>query len=142
MIQKVESSKRFVWLVTGKRSYSSTARAPFDSLRVGASSGLGLALLKRIIARGDRVIATARTPSKIATLLPDAPADQLLAMYLDVTASSEDIQDVVNAAVVHWGRIDVLVNNAGLIDTIGPAEELGFVLRVYVHAVNGMTLGI
>ncbi|KZV68866.1 NAD(P)-binding protein [Peniophora sp. CONT] len=107
MIQKVENTKQLVWLVTG------------------ASSGLGLALVKRILARGDRVIATARTPSKLATLLPSASPDQLHAVHLDVTAPFADIQHIIDSAALHWGRIDVLVNNAGLIDTIGPGEELG-----------------
>ncbi|VDC00545.1 unnamed protein product [Peniophora sp. CBMAI 1063] len=107
MIQKLEQTERLVWLVTG------------------ASSGLGLALVKRILARGDRVIATARTPSKFSSLLPDASPDQLHTVYLDVTAPFEDIQRVMDAAVSRWGRIDILVNNAGLIDTIGPGEELG-----------------
>ena len=132
MIQKVDAEKQLVWLVTGTLSVYiclsyDNARSDL-TLRLGASSGLGLALVKRILARGDRVIATARTPSKFADLFPSGFAsDQLHTLHLDVTAPFSSIQRAIDSAAAHWGRIDVLVNNAGLIDTIGPGEELGFV---------------
>ncbi|VDC00544.1 unnamed protein product [Peniophora sp. CBMAI 1063] len=109
MIQHLEDPTQLVWLVTG------------------ASSGLGLALVKCILARGDRVVATARDPSKLDALMPvlDVLPGRLYITYLDVTDTSEKIQSIMDAAILRWGRIDVLVNNAGIVEAIGPAEELG-----------------
>ena len=69
-----------------------------------------------MLARGDRVIATARTLEKIKLFwtLPGAHASTLHLLRLDVSDSPANIQRVVEQALNVWGRIDVLVNNAGL----------------------------
>ena len=54
-----------------------------------------------------------------------AEADRLHTLALDVTASFEEIQKVMNAAIQAFGRVDVLVNNAGTSYQIGPGEEIG-----------------
>ena len=107
MIQKVDAEKQLVWLVTGTLSVYiclsyDNARSDL-TLRLGASSGLGLALVKRILARGDRVIATARTPSKFADLFPSGFAsDQLHTLHLDVTAPFSSIQREPAAPNMPW----------------------------------------
>jgi NAD(P)-dependent dehydrogenase (short-subunit alcohol dehydrogenase family) len=77
----------------------------------GCSTGFGRELAKILIARGYRVVATARDPQKIADLVADHAADTL-ALALDVEKQPQ-IEAAVKATTQKFGRIDVLVNNAG-----------------------------
>lgn len=77
----------------------------------GCSTGFGRALAQAVVARGWRVVATAREPTRIQDLAAAAP-DRVLALALDVTDPSA-IAASVGAARQRFGRIDVLVNNAG-----------------------------
>ena len=77
----------------------------------GCSSGFGRELVKAVIAHGWRVVATARNPARIADLV-EGHEDRALALALDVTKPAE-IDTAVAEAVKRFGRIDVLVNNAG-----------------------------
>jgi NAD(P)-dependent dehydrogenase (short-subunit alcohol dehydrogenase family) len=86
----------------------------------GASSGYGLALARYAISRGYNVIATARSIAKLAALPASAP-DRVLVQKLDVTLA-RDAETVVKAAIARFGRIDVLINNAGY-GIIGAVEE-------------------
>jgi NAD(P)-dependent dehydrogenase (short-subunit alcohol dehydrogenase family) len=86
----------------------------------GASSGYGLALARYAIGRGYNVVATARSVGKLAALTALAP-DRLLAQKLDVTVA-DDAATAVKAAIARFGRIDVLINNAGY-GIIGAVEE-------------------
>lgn len=94
----------------------------------GAGSGLGLALTRNVLARGDKVIATGRTDSQFDELLSDSSIDQtrLRTLTLDVTAPFDDIKRQVDTAISAWGRVDVLVNNAGIC-YLGATEEVGSV---------------
>ncbi|MFM0340192.1 SDR family oxidoreductase [Paraburkholderia fungorum] len=76
----------------------------------GAGRGLGLDIAKAALAAGHAVVATGRDPEKINAALGDH--DDLLTIKLDVT-QPEDAQRVVESAIGEFGRIDVLVNNAG-----------------------------
>jgi NAD(P)-dependent dehydrogenase (short-subunit alcohol dehydrogenase family) len=77
----------------------------------GCSTGFGRALARYALGRGYRVVATARRPAEIADLA--AGASNALALQLDVT-KPEEIAASVAAAQAEFGRIDVLVNNAGV----------------------------
>lgn len=77
----------------------------------GCSTGFGRALALAVIARGWPVVATARDQARIADLAEQAP-DRVLALSLDVTDTAA-ISAAVRAAQERFGRIDVLVNNAG-----------------------------
>ncbi|MCS0500835.1 oxidoreductase [Ancylobacter mangrovi] len=77
----------------------------------GCSKGFGRELVKRVLARGWRVVATARNPAAIADLVA-GHEDRALALALDVTRP-EQIEASVAATMKRFGRIDVLVNNAG-----------------------------
>jgi len=79
-------------------------------LITGAGRGLGVDIAKASLAAGHAVVATGRDPAKVAAALGNH--EDLLAIKLDVTRP-EDAQAAVEAAVANFGRIDVLVNNAG-----------------------------
>lgn len=77
----------------------------------GSSRGLGRSLTQAVLATGDKVAATARDINSLKDLKDKYPL-QLFPIKLDVTIE-EEIHAAVNNAVTHFGRIDVLVNNAG-----------------------------
>ncbi len=79
-------------------------------LITGAGRGLGVDIARAALAAGHAVVATGRDAAKVAAAVGDH--DSQLAIKLDVT-HPEDAQAVVHAAVAKFGRIDVLVNNAG-----------------------------
>jgi NAD(P)-dependent dehydrogenase (short-subunit alcohol dehydrogenase family) len=87
----------------------------------GASRGFGRELASSALAHGDQVVATARDPEKVTGALPEA-GDSLLAVPLDVTDPGQAAAAVA-AAVERFGRIDVLVNNAGY-GLFGAVEEI------------------
>jgi NAD(P)-dependent dehydrogenase (short-subunit alcohol dehydrogenase family) len=92
-------------------------------LVTGCSSGLGETFVRSILARGDKVIATARGDPERLSSLKEAGAETV---SLDVTATPSDIQAIVSK-VLESGPIDVLVNNAGYIEA-GLAEEARYAL--------------
>jgi NAD(P)-dependent dehydrogenase (short-subunit alcohol dehydrogenase family) len=77
----------------------------------GCSSGFGSVLAEAVLARGWRVAATARDPGTLAGLVA-AREDRALALALDVT-DPDAIATALAETVGRFGRIDVLVNNAG-----------------------------
>ena len=86
----------------------------------GASSGFGRAFAEHALARGHNVVATARRVDALEEIAARAP-ERVLALPLDVT-HIEDAQAAVDAAFARFGRIDVLVNNAGY-GIVGAFEE-------------------
>jgi len=97
--------KKKVWLITG------------------AGRGLGVDIAKAALAAGHNVVATGRNTDKVTQALGKSPA--LLIVKLDITKSA-DAESAVEAAVNHFGRIDVLVNNAANFNA-GFFEELSAV---------------
>jgi len=85
----------------------------------GASRGFGLLIARDALARGDAVVAAVRNPQSIVETLGVHP--MLLAVQLDVTREAAAMA-AVRAAVERFGRIDVLVNNAGY-GILGAVEE-------------------
>lgn len=77
----------------------------------GCSTGFGREIARAALARGGRVVATARDAGRVADLA-DGVGDRLLALALDVTDAGR-IGAAVEEAVTRFGRVDVLVNNAG-----------------------------
>jgi NAD(P)-dependent dehydrogenase (short-subunit alcohol dehydrogenase family) len=80
-------------------------------LITGSSRGLGRALAKAVLSSGDKLVATARTPAQLADLV-DRFGDQVRAVALDVTDERAAV-NAVQGAINGFGRLDVLVNNAG-----------------------------
>lgn len=76
----------------------------------GASRGMGVEFVKAALAAGHAVVATGRSPDAVDKAI--GKADNLLVVKLDVTNPS-DAKAAAQAAVERFGRIDVLVNNAG-----------------------------
>src|SRR5258706_2584081 len=86
----------------------------------GTSSGFGRAFAEHALARGHNVVATARRIDSLADLVASAP-DRALAVTLDVDAPGA-ADAAIQAAVQRFGRIDVLINNAGY-GVVGALEE-------------------
>ena len=80
-----------------------------NNIVTGCSSGLGAALSRQIVKTGHRLVATARKTSSLS-FLEDSP--RILKLGLDVT-SAENVTSSLAAALEKFGRIDVVVNNAG-----------------------------
>jgi len=76
----------------------------------GAGRGMGVDIATAALAAGDAVVATGRNPERVSSAL--GAHDDLLVVKLDVTDPA-DAEDAARAAVDRFGRIDVLVNNAG-----------------------------
>lgn len=91
-------------------------------LITGANRGLGLAIARAALDGGDQVVATARAPIQITEALPGREG-ALRAVKLDFTEPST-VGSAVDEAIRAFGRIDVLVNNAGY-GQLGAFEEVG-----------------
>ena len=86
----------------------------------GCSTGFGRALATELLEQGYRVVVTARNTAQVADIVY-GKEDRALTIQLDVT-KQEEIDAAVQTVMDTWGRIDVLVNNAG-IGYFGALEE-------------------
>ena len=86
----------------------------------GASRGLGLAIARAVLEKGNAVVAAARNPNRAEEVL--GPSDRVFAVSMDVTDRAS-IQRATEAAVARFGSVDVIVNNAGY-GLMGAVEEL------------------
>lgn len=95
--------------------------SPPSSNVKGCTSGFGNLIALEALARGDHVIATGRGDLSRLRALQDAGAHT---MVCDVTISSAEMREIARVAWGVYGRVDVVVNNAGYA-VLGPLEELG-----------------
>lgn len=95
--------------------------APKVWLVTGSASGLGRSIAEAVLASGDRLVATARDPRRLEDLMQKY-GDQIRAAPLDV-ADEDAAYGAVQAAVDAFGRLDVVVNNAGYGD-VAPFEQV------------------
>ncbi|MEO8287780.1 MAG: SDR family oxidoreductase [Chloroflexota bacterium] len=103
-------------------------------LITGGSRGLGLIIARLLAEEGAKVAILARTQSQL-----DLAAEELRARGADVLAIRGDVgdkaqaQDAVQQVIDRWGRLDMLVNNAGIIQ-VGPIEHMS--LEDFEQAMN------
>lgn len=90
-------------------------------LITGSSRGFGRALTEEVLRHGDNVVATARRPESLQAVV-DEYGDRVRAVALDVTDRAA-AAEAVTAATAEFGRLDVVVNNAGYANS-APIEEM------------------
>jgi NAD(P)-dependent dehydrogenase (short-subunit alcohol dehydrogenase family) len=78
----------------------------------GTSSGLGLNLVEEVLAAGERVVATTRKASGLASLVAVHSPETLMVLELDIL-SNDAIKAAFQQIKKQFGRVDVVVNNAG-----------------------------
>lgn len=98
----------------------------------GSSRGFGAELVRAVLAHGDRVVATARNPEHVRTLIA-GHEDRARAFALDVT-DAEAAAAAVEFAVAEFGRIDVVVNNAGYANSSAIEETEPADFRAQIEA--------
>jgi NAD(P)-dependent dehydrogenase (short-subunit alcohol dehydrogenase family) len=91
-------------------------------LITGCSSGFGEQFVRSILARGDHVIATGRDILKLQNLKEEGAS----ILQLDITSTQQAINETVAQAISIYGKVDVLLNNAGYVST-GIFEDLTYV---------------
>lgn len=87
----------------------------------GTSRGLGLALVKHLLGRGDNVAATTRSSQRLLTALDGTDTTNLLPLEVQLTHEA-DVVRVIAETTARFGGIDVIVNNAGY-GYLGAVEE-------------------
>ena len=111
--RKLISSLAYHWYV----GFGFAFRAVADQQTLaGTSSGFGRRLVFSVLARGDKVIATARSQDKLTQLVDSCDESlrrNLKTIALDVTEGRKSLEIKMRRAAGYWGHIDVLVNNAG-----------------------------
>lgn len=90
-------------------------------LVTGASKGLGLALVKSLLQQNIRVAATSRSLESLVSAIGEA-SEQFLPLQLDIT-DNDSVKGMIEKTASHFGKIDVVVNNAGY-GQLGTLEEL------------------
>ena len=77
----------------------------------GASKGLGLTLVKKLLAEGFSVAATSRNRQSLITAIGEENKT-FLPIEMDLT-KNQDVKKAIAVTINHFGKVDVLVNNAG-----------------------------
>jgi NAD(P)-dependent dehydrogenase (short-subunit alcohol dehydrogenase family) len=93
------------------------------ALVTGSSSGIGLAVARRLAAAGASVVVNSRSQERAEAAAAELPAERALAVAADV-CDPDAVTAMVAAALDRFGQLDVLVNSAGVSSAV-PSEELG-----------------
>ena len=79
----------------------------------GASSGIGLAAAKAFAAEGSKLAVAARNIEKLNKLKEELSQNEIICIKTDVTIEGE-CQNLIEQTITKYGRIDILINNAGI----------------------------
>ncbi|KAE8353381.1 putative short chain oxidoreductase/dehydrogenase [Aspergillus coremiiformis] len=101
----MDSSTPKVWLITG------------------CSAGFGISIARAVLAHGHYVIASSRNPSKTPELVEEVTKQGGHWITLDVTSPAPEINQIIDDATKLYGRLDVVVNNAGFA-VVGAVEDI------------------
>ncbi len=94
------------------------------ALVTGASRGIGLAVAKRLVEEGARVVITARKPEGLAAALDELGGAPNAISVAGAADNPDHQNEAVSTAVGEFGGLDVLVNNTGINPAFGPLTEL------------------
>ena len=105
------------------------------SLITGAGSGVGKAMAKLFAANGSKVIAVDVIPERVNQVVSEIGDEKAIGMVHDLSKQSE-VEIMVNDALTSQARIDILCNNAGIMDGMMPIAELSDALWQRVLNIN------
>lgn len=94
------------------------------ALVTGASRGIGLAVAKRLVQEGARVVVTARKPDALATAVEELGGAAHAIAVAGRADDGEHQDEAIGTAIREFGGLDVLVNNAGINPAYGPLADL------------------
>lgn len=106
----------------------------------GASAGMGQAIVERFAAEGAKIVAVARRKERLDALaekLKDEPGE--VAVFAGDCGKREDNEAMINFAVKKFGRLDVLINNAGIMDdntAVGDVSDEMIARQMQVNAIG------
>lgn len=101
----------------------------------GASRGIGLAIAQRLVGEGAKVCLTARNAEPLAQAAATMPEG----CVLTVAGKADDPahrEEAVGRVVEEWGKLNILVNNAGINPAYGPTAEIDLGVARKIHEVN------
>ena len=103
----------------------------------GASSGMGKAIVERFVREGANIIAVARRRERLEELAASlAGLEGKVIPYVGDVSKEETMVGAIDLAVKEFGRLDVLVNNAGIMDDMSPIGDVKNEKIEQVFAVN------
>src|SRR2546425_626745 len=107
------------------------------ALVTGAASGIGRALVQRLVAEGAAVVAVDIVEASLHTLVADLQKQGARINGCTANVAREsDVETMLNTATSTYGRLDILCNNAGISDLVTPATEVSLELWERVLSVN------
>lgn len=103
----------------------------------GASSGMGRAIVERYVREGAKVVAVARRKERLDELAESLKDEAgVCFVFQGDVSQKEDNEKMIDIAVKEFGRLDVLVNNAGIMDDMGPVADVTDEMYEKVMKVN------
>lgn len=106
------------------------------ALVTGASRGIGLAIARRIVAEGGRVVITARNPAPLGEAVEQLGGAERATFVAGKADDVEHQEAAIRTALERYGRLDVLVNNTGINPVAGPVTSIKLDAVAKIFAVN------
>jgi len=89
----------------------------------GGTKGLGKAMAKAFLEEGAYVCVNGRSQEHVAKFLEEFQGQNVLAFSVDIS-HYEAIENMASQVVALWGKVDILINNAGIVNPLQPAEKI------------------